>query len=334
MGNLGPESSGPVTEPRTPGAIPPGTRDVLPDEMRELRQIQQSMLDEFERAGYSEVRTPTIEYADLLARGGPRGGPLYRFLDDRGELVALRNDMTVPIARLAAARLGETAPPWRLCYLGSSFRTTSARRADLRESGQAGIELIGPEGADGTAEVLAVLDRSLSAAGLGGVVLCLGDSTLWPSLLEDTGIEPGGREACLDALATGDLVGLERILDGRAGELVEIARTRGGSEVLDRLRSSGPGGAAAAERLETLGERLVRPEFGMRVVFDLGMARDPDYYSGEVFEVYVEGLGRSVGGGGRYDGLMEQLGISMPAAGFSLSIERIHEALIGRGEVG
>ena len=328
-----PESSGSVTEPRTPGSIPPGTRDVLPDEMKELRRIQEAILGEFEKSGYSEVRTPTIEYADLLAKGGRRAGPLYRFLDDRGELVALRNDMTVPIARLAAARLGETTPPWRLSYLGSSFRTTSPRRADLRESGQAGVELIGPGGAEGTAEVLAVLDRSLMAAGLDGVVVCIGDSTLWPRLLSDAGLGGDESEDCLDALAGGDLVGLERRLTASTDDLVELARTRGGVEVLERLRSIGGAGDETAGRLAELGDMLDRGEFGARVVFDLGMARDPGYYSGEVFEVYVEGLGRSIGGGGRYDGLMEQLGRSMPAAGFSLSLERIHEALIDRGEV-
>ena len=301
--------------------------------MKELRRIQEAILGEFEKAGYAEVRTPTIEYADLLSKGGRRAGPLYRFLDDRGELVALRNDMTVPIARLAAARLGETTPPWRLSYLGSSFRTTSPRRADLRESGQTGIELIGPGGAEGTAEVLTVLDRSLSASGLDGVVLCVGDSTLWPRLLSDAGLGEDERGACLDALAGGDLVGLERRLADRSQDLVELARTRGGADVLEGLRSTGVAGSETADRLAELGQLLERGEFGARVVFDLGMARDPEYYSGEVFEVYVQGLGRSIGGGGRYDGLMEQLGLSMPAAGFSLSLERIHEALIERGEI-
>lgn len=301
--------------------------------MRELRRIQEAILGEFGKAGYSEVRTPTIEYAELLSKGGRRAGPLYRFLDDRGELVALRNDMTVPIARLAAARLGETTPPWRLSYLGSSFQTTSPRRADLRESGQTGIELIGPGGAEGTAEVLTVLDRSLSASGLDGIVLCVGDSTLWPRLLDDAGLGEDESGTCLDALASGDLVGLERQLGDRSRNLVELARTRGGIDVLEGLRSISAAGGQTADRLSELGEMLSQGEFGARVIFDLGMARDPEYYSGEVFEVYVEGLGRSIGGGGRYDGLMDQLGLDMPAAGFSLSLERIHEALIARGGV-
>lgn len=331
----------PATEDQgAPGPIPPGTRDVLPSELKELRRIEDAFLGEFEQSGYLEVRTPTIEYASLLEMGGRRGGPLYRFLDDRGELVALRNDMTVPVSRLAAARLGETEPPWRLGYLGSSFRTTSPRRADLREFGQAGVELIGSEGPGGTAEVLAVLDRCLTGVGVSGVVIAVGDATLWPGLLGEAGADAGQVGASLDALAAGDLVGLEGILrqaDGISApdDLVALARTRGGTEVLEALagrpeRSAGE----AAERLDGLEAALGGSGIAASLVFDLGMARDPGYYTGEVFEVYAGGLGRSLGGGGRYDGLMGQLGAAMPAAGFSVVIERIHEALINAGASG
>lgn len=325
-----------MTEEGKPGPIPPGTRDVLPDEMRELREIEAALTAEFARAGYSEVSTPTIEYAELLSRGGRRGGPLYRFLDDRGELVALRNDMTVPIARLAAARLGEVEPPWRLSYLGSSFRTTSPRRADLRESGQAGIELIGTGDAVGTAEVLKVLDRSLAGVGVTGVVICIGDASLWPSLLEESGLSPAETAVCLDALAGGDLVELEEYLSSDAlglGEwgrdLVSISRTRGTVDVLTGLEGLGTVAArASAERLGAIAGALEQEDLDSEVVYDLGMARDPDYYSGEVYEVYSKRLGRSLGGGGRYDDLLEQFGVELPAVGFSLGLERLHAALI------
>lgn len=304
--------------------------------MRELREIEAALMAEFGRAGYSEVSTPTIEYAELLSRGGRRGGPLYRFLDDRGELVALRNDMTVPIARLAAARLGEVDPPWRLSYLGSSFRTTSPRRADLRESGQAGIELIGSGDAEGTAEVLTVLDRSLAGVGVTAAVICIGDASLWPSLLEESGLGAGEAAVCLDALAGGDLVGLEKYLGSdalglgaRGRELASISRTRGTVEVLAGLGDmDSVAGQASAERLGAIAGALEQVGLDADVVYDLGMARDPDYYSGEVYEVYSKRLGRSLGGGGRYDGLLEQFGVELPAVGFSLGLERLHAALI------
>ena len=84
--------------------IPPGTRDVLPDEMRELRAIQTALLGTFDNAGFSEVRTPTLEYADLMELADRRAADsAYRFFDDRGEMLALRTDMTIPIARLVVA---------------------------------------------------------------------------------------------------------------------------------------------------------------------------------------------------------------------------------------
>ena len=87
--------------------IPPGTRDILPDEMRELRALQATLIEVFERFGYGQVATPTLEYDEVLQRGEGRSGVgAYRFFDERGELLALRSDMTIPIARLVASRFG------------------------------------------------------------------------------------------------------------------------------------------------------------------------------------------------------------------------------------
>jgi ATP phosphoribosyltransferase regulatory subunit len=84
--------------------IPPGTRDVLPDEMRELRAISRALRGEFERAGYGEVWTPAIEYEDVLRRGDERSaGAAFRLFDEQGRVLVLRSDMTVPIARVVAS---------------------------------------------------------------------------------------------------------------------------------------------------------------------------------------------------------------------------------------
>ena len=119
--------------------IPPGTRDVLPDEMRELRRLEDSVREVFERYGYGEVATPAIEYHEVLAVGDERSAPsAYRFFDESGELLTLRSDMTVPIARLVASRFADTEPPYRLSYLGSAFaqvnRWLKARRCISRNS--------------------------------------------------------------------------------------------------------------------------------------------------------------------------------------------------------
>ena len=119
--------------------IPPGTRDVLPDEMRELRRLHLALIDVFESRGYGEVATPAIKYDEVLARGdGRTADSAYRCFDERGDLLALRSDMTVPIARLVASRYANAEPPLRLCYLANAFRAAESGRpgASMRMSSE------------------------------------------------------------------------------------------------------------------------------------------------------------------------------------------------------
>src|SRR5918994_4097091 len=124
--------------------LPPGTRDMLPDEMRELRAISATLADAFEGAGYGEVRTPSMEYEDVLRRGDDRvAGAGYRLFDDQGQVLVLRSDMTIPIARLVAARYANAELPLRLCYFQHAYRSVMRGSGQTREFLQAGIELIG-----------------------------------------------------------------------------------------------------------------------------------------------------------------------------------------------
>jgi ATP phosphoribosyltransferase regulatory subunit HisZ len=124
--------------------IPSGTRDVLPDEMRELRAITEAMRGVFERFGYGEIATPALEYESTLARGDLRGArPAYRVMDDHGAVLVLRSDMTVPIARVVATRYPTEDPPLRLSYFAHAYRAVRPQRGQPREFLQAGIELVG-----------------------------------------------------------------------------------------------------------------------------------------------------------------------------------------------
>src|ERR671922_365881 len=108
--------------------IPPGTRDVLPDEMRELRRLTESLRGALERAGYGEVWTPALEYEDVLRRGDERAaGAGYRLFDEHGQVLVLRSDMTIPIARVVASRYDHAEPPYRLCYFGNAYREVDRR---------------------------------------------------------------------------------------------------------------------------------------------------------------------------------------------------------------
>jgi ATP phosphoribosyltransferase regulatory subunit len=306
--------------------IPSGTRDVLPDEMRELRAMTDRMRAVFERAGYGELYTPALEYETA---SGPR--PAYRVFDEHGNVLVLRADMTVPIARVAATRYAHVDPPLRFCYLAHAYRGVRPQRGQSREFLQAGVELIGAPAPEGTAEVLTVLCAVLEAAGLEHFRVGVGSASLYPTLLETLGVEPGSSERILTELVQGDFVGVERevrTLGLSATEtelLLRIPRTRGGPEVLDDLPEAVD---EAIGGLRALHAQL-DSQVAQRLIFDLGLVRSLGYYTGAVFQVYDPAYGVPIGSGGRYDELLGQFGRPLPAAGFALNVERVHIALTG-----
>jgi ATP phosphoribosyltransferase regulatory subunit len=316
--------------------IPPGTRDVLPEEMRELRRLQAALIEVFAGRDYGEVATPALEYDEVLTHGGGRSDhAAYRFFDEGGELLALRSEMTVPIARLTATRYAGVEPPHRFCYIAGAYRAVSPQRGEMREFLQAGVELIGAPAAAGTVEVIEVLEAALDAAGLGSAVIGLGDADLYRDLLTEFGLAEEACEATLARLAAHDLVGLEEELDaaGVGGERVQtclaLSQLRGGPEVLEQAQEhEAVAVAQAVERLRDVNEALGSRPGGHRVQFDFGLMRDLDYYNGAILEVYDPAVGRILGGGGRYDGLMKRFGLDLSAAGFALDLERVQVARV------
>ena len=220
--------------------IPSGTRDVLPDEMRELRAITEKVRAVFEARGYGEVATPALEYESTLARGDAAAAePAYRLFDEQGNVLVLRSDMTIPIARVVATRYATSSPPLRFCYFAHAYRSVRPQRGQAREMLQAGIELVGAPGPDGTIEAIELLCEVLDTVGLDSYRVGLGDASLYPALLDALAVPAAARPQILHELVTRDFVGLEREIGGlRLGEeasdlLLRVPQLRGGPEVLD-----------------------------------------------------------------------------------------------------
>jgi ATP phosphoribosyltransferase regulatory subunit len=314
--------------------IPPGTRDILPDEMRELRALSNALLATFERFGYREVWTPTLEYEDVLVKGDERAaGASYRLFDEHGQVLALRSDMTIPIARLVATRFDDQPGPLRLCYLSHAYRAVTPQRGQQREFLQAGLELIDAEAPAGTVEVIEVLCAALDAAGLPRARIGLGDAGLYRGLLEGMGARGNGAGAVLLALERHNFVELEErvaqlgVSGKRQETLVALPQLRGGPEVLDRaVELGGEDVRQPTQRLRDVATGVESLGLAGRVIFDLGLVRDLGYYTGAIFEVYDPALGHVIGAGGRYDDLIGRFGDQRPACGFALFVERLHVA--------
>jgi ATP phosphoribosyltransferase regulatory subunit len=312
--------------------IPSGTRDVLPQETGEVRAITDTLRAAFDRHGYGEIYTPALEYESVLARADmAEAQPAYRVFDETGAVLALRSDMTVPIARVVATRYASTDPPLRFCYFAHCYRGVRPQRGQLRELLQAGIELIGSPAPEGTAEALTVLCRSLDAVGLKDYRVGMGDASLFPALMVSLEVRDAVRYGLLEALVRRDFVELgQRLydagLDGEAAELLlDVPQRRGGPEL---LTDAPPPAVEAVTGMRRVYE-LLEPDVAERVIFDLGLIRNIGYYTGAVFEVYDPALGAPFGGGGRYDDLLGRFGRQLPAVGFALDVDQLHQALAG-----
>jgi len=312
--------------------IPSGTRDVLPDEARELRAITEALRTTFAERGYGEISTPALEYESVLARADMADArPAYRLFDEAGAVLVLRSDMTVPIARVVATRYPTAKPPLRFCYFAHCYRGVRPQRGQQREMLQAGIELIGAPSPEGTAEALTVLCGALDAVGLEAYRVGVGDASLVPSLMTMLDVPEDSRAKLLEALARRNFVDFELLLStaGVAREaadmLLDVQQRRGDPDVLADL----PAPAEQAVASMRMVHELLAPEVAARIIFDLGLVRNLGYYTGAVFEVYDPALGAPIGGGGRYDELLGRFGRALPAVGFALSVERLHIALAG-----
>ena len=320
--------------------IPEGMRDVLPPEAAELRAIEQVVLARFGAYGYGEVRPPALEYPETMERSGvdllSSGFHLY---DERGRALVLRTDLTTAVARLAADRLRERPLPLRLAYEGPVYRTEASRQRREGEFVQLGAELLGVGSAAADAEIVVLLCDALAATGLRDFRLAIGSVAFHRELVAALGLTPDDSDDVFDALADRDYALLEAIVSRRGVD-------EEGRKTLQRALdlSPGKGALAAARKLATsegmqdVVERLVEVQeladdagYGDLVGFDFGLLPELDYYTGIVLEAYAPGVDFPVGAGGRYDRLLTAFEWPIPAVGFSIDLDRLHQALVDQG---
>ncbi len=319
--------------------IASGTRDVLPEERAELRRVETALLASFLDGGYGEISTPAVEYAETFRRAAKGGADAaYRVLGERGEELALRSDMTVPIARVAGTRYAEADLPLRFCYIASAYRAVTPHRGQAREFLQAGVELIGADAVSGCAESLTLLCRALESAGLKHFKIGVGDAALYPALLDAAGISGEAREAILVELDGRDFVGIDTIVrslglpDRQAALLSEVPRMRGAGLLEGAFE---PPLDVAVNSLRALLSEL-DSDIAARVIPDLGRFPRMSYYSGLVFEAYDPELGEPIASGGFYSDLLGKFGRPAGGVGFAIVVDLLHAALAGeeRGETG
>ena len=323
-----------------------GTRDLLPEEMAKRRWVFERIREVFERYNFREVLTPTFEYTALfqLRSGEEVVKQLYAFEDKGGRNLSLRPDMTSSVARLYVNSFQNAPKPIKWYYMANMFRYEEPQSGRYREFWQAGVELLGSDRVEADAEVIALFVESYLATGLKDFTVNIGDRVLLDEFAKMLGVKDDiglmrlidkkdkmSREDFVGALKEFGLDddGIEKVLS-----LIEIKGKP--DEVLPLAEELFTSEEARAEiaRLYELMELLKAYGVYDFVLVDLGIARGFDYYTSIVFEAIAPndlGIG-SVGGGGRYDNLIEVFGGKpTPATGFAIGIERLIPILEWKG---
>jgi ATP phosphoribosyltransferase regulatory subunit len=310
--------------------LPAGFRDLLFDQAKKVRLLETRLSEMFEEEGYQEIVPSTIEYFDLYTRGNQLvKQDVYRFLDRDDNLLALRADFTPAIARIFSSRLSSFPAPIKVWYAGTVFRKIDPHRGPYRELRQIGAELIGANTVLRDAEIITMAMNSLAAIGLDNAQVHINHAGIFRGVIDSLGLPEEALGSVHSEIERKDARGLEmRLREIGANERMCVQLQRltaciGSAGVLDDALTfvESESARAAILELKELAGKLRFPEEQM--VFDLTESDEMEYYTGVMFRLFVPRLRHEVGGGGRYDALLSEFGVDMPAVGFSLSMDSL-----------
>lgn len=318
--------------------IPKGVATFLPEGTFRRRAVERKILSIFSQWGYQEVITPIFEYLDIFSLGVGEEllNRAYKFVDRAtGRMMVLRPDVTPQIARISATLLNGEPLPLRLCYSANVFRHEEEHAGREREIFQIGGELIGASDAEADAEMITLSIEVLQKLGLKSFKIALGQMAFTRGVLRSFEPSPELFKKVLHSVGKKEASQLEELLKEEKVSLktrkqvLSLLDLFGGEEVFKRAAALAdhPACRSGLQRLKEVYTILKRAGYQDYLLIDLGEVRGFDYYTGTIFEVFTEGIGSELGGGGRYDHLLEKFGSPSASTGFALHIERIQWAL-------
>lgn len=317
---------------------PEGVQDILQEECIIKREIEERITSIFQSYGYYEIQPPTFEFYDVFAgeSGLIEQETMFKFFDHQGRILALRPDITTPIARIVATKYKDITPPLRLSYVGNAFRYDEPYQgARLREFTQAGIEMIGINTPEADAEIIAITINALLASGLKEFQIEIGQIEFFKGLMDQTGLAEDDIEKMRILIDSKDSLAIEELvksyeMDSQLKNIIlNLPSLFGGIEIIDNLEKETINTRAlnALKNLRQVYNILLDYGLEQYISIDLGMVQSINYYTGIIFKGFTHGLGFPVCSGGRYDGLISEFGKSLPAMGVAIGINRLMSAL-------
>ncbi len=321
-----------------------GMRDFLPEEAQQMRYVEQKARDVACLFGYEEVITPVVESHELIAAkaGEEIRLRMYSFNDMGGRKVALRAEFTPSLARLTINKMRTILKPIKLFCVGSLYRYDEPQQGRFREFWQADYEIIGSKRPEADAEIIILADNLLRKVGLQNQTIKIGHMGILRGILNQENVHEDQQNQIMQLL---DKKRLEEALETaqklnvsplgiQTLKIIFETQGRDTSKILEQTKQNVrnyENAIAAAENLQEIVELLQTSSLSAEIMVDAGFARGLEYYTGIIFEAYgtgLEGTGLALGGGGRYDKLLELFGgESTPAVGVAFGIDRIALAM-------
>lgn len=323
-------------------------RDLMGPEMRVKEYLEATAAEVFRDFGYEPLDSPVMElWETLSAKGGEEvEAETFKFKDKGNREVGLRFDLTVPLARIAASN-PHLPKPFKRYALGKAWRYDRPQAGRYREFAQADVDVIGSDSPAADAEVVLVAIEYLRRVLGSDYSIRINNRKVLRGMTEKAGIEDNLAYECFRAIDKLDKIGQdgvkEELKTRGIGEkksqfLLDAIQLRGsGLDVLKKFGELLEGsriGIEGVKELEMMAEIFKESGVEGLIEFDMSLARGLDYYTGPVFEVDYLGVPKvgSLGGGGRYDLLIERFGgPPTPATGISVGIDRLIDVLVARG---
>ena len=314
-----------------------GMRDFLPQDARMMRYVEAKARRVAELYGYKEIITPVVEPYELLSAkaGDEVRSRMFIFKDLGGRDVALRPEFTASVARVVASTFRNEPKPFRLFSVGTIYRYDEPQKGRYREFWQSNYELMGSVRPEADAEILLLTNSLMKTAGLGKFAFKVGHVGILKATMDEEKLEEkvqnsvmqlmdkkqyddaflllkeaGATKKCIDAL--------QGLVELRGSDVFEVV-----GQVEKQVKSYAKS-AKAATNLRDVLQLVSQSDVKIDLFVDAGFARGLEYYTGMVFEVYIPDLDIALGGGGRYDRLIELFGgESTPAVGVAHGLDRI-----------
>ena len=308
--------------------LPEGVEEILPAEAHKLEMLRRSVLDDLVSKDFQLVMPPVMEFIDslLTGTGEELDTQTYKFMDQHTHrMLGVRADITPQIARIDSHYLAENDVN-KLCYAGTVLRTQPDQMGGQRELLQFGAEIFGVVDESADIELIEAMLNTLSLSNISDVTLSLGHVGIYRSLLHNQSLSGVVEQRLRDILmrkSVPDLADLSDEFDVKPFQT--LMSLQGGTDVLDRATDLLPQDSeimSSLNQLKTLVNHL-SSSTQANIHIDLADVFGYRYHTGLKYSAYVDGRGRTVAQGGRYDRIGEEFGRARPATGFSTDLKSL-----------